>query len=87
MTLTDGKRRIRQLWGGYSPKVFDGHFLQDNKYWFETQLQGSVVVADQHFEYGKKNFEGLHFHTPWKTPSTGKRKAGAKGSSTLSADK
>jgi len=62
MILRDGKGRIRKMWGGYSPKVFDGHFLMILKEWFEENLKGAGVIGDQHFEMGKK-LEGVKFYT------------------------
>jgi hypothetical protein len=87
MAFSDGKGKILKLWGGYSPKIYDGHFLHDHKHWLEKHLRGGVVVADQHFEYGRTNLQGIKFHVPWKTPASGKRKAGAAGSVTLSEEK
>ena len=52
--LSDAMRCVRRLWGGYSPKLFDGHFLKMNSDWLLWELSGGVVVADQHFNWGKK---------------------------------
>jgi hypothetical protein len=62
MALIDGKGKFRKLWGGYSPKVFDGHFLQLARRWFEKRLKGAGVMGDQHFEWGK-NLKGLKWYT------------------------
>jgi len=42
--LMDYKRRIRKVWGGYTPKLYDGHFLQERKWWFEGKLQSAGVT-------------------------------------------
>ncbi len=62
MVLRDGKGVIRKLWGGYSPKVFDGTWLQMHKHWLLRHLKGAGVIADQHFEWGK-NLRGVTFYT------------------------
>eukprot|EP00026_Physarum_polycephalum_P019929 Phypoly_transcript_22202.p1 GENE.Phypoly_transcript_22202~~Phypoly_transcript_22202.p1 ORF type:complete len:189 (+),score=33.19 Phypoly_transcript_22202:49-567(+) len=67
MVLRDGKGRIRKMWGGYSPKVFDGHFLELFGEWFEEYLKGVGVIADQHFEGGKK-LKGVIFYTAHHEP-------------------
>jgi hypothetical protein len=54
MVLADGKGVIRKLWGGYSPKIHDGNWLEIHKEWFEENLVGGVVVADNHFMWEKK---------------------------------
>lgn len=46
MFLLDGKGGVRKLWGGYSPKIYDGTFLELEKEWFEKELNGAVVVGD-----------------------------------------
>lgn len=67
MILRDGKGIIRKMWGGYSPKVFDGTFLDIQKGWLEERLHGSGVIADQHFESGKK-LSGVTFYTAFHEP-------------------
>jgi len=62
MFVRDGKGKIRKLWGGYSPKIYDGHWLQAQKEWLEEKLAGAVVVADNHFLWGKKHLKKVKFH-------------------------
>ncbi len=50
MILKDSKGKIRKMWGRYSPKLYDEHFLEVYKRWFEQNLKGVGVIADQHFE-------------------------------------
>ena len=47
--------RVRKIWGGYSPKVYDSHLIEANRDWFEDKLKGAEVVADQHFCWGVKH--------------------------------
>ena len=74
--LRDGHGRIRKVWSGYSPKIYDGSLLELNREWFEENLVNAGVIADQHFEWGKKNFKKVKFYIPIKRPSQGKRKRG-----------
>lgn len=69
MFLQDGKSRIRRMWGGYSPKVYDGTWLELHKEWIEENLQGGNVLADTHFGWGTKNIVNPIFLTPVPKPS------------------
>lgn len=71
MVLMDGVGRIRKMWGGYSPKVFDGHWLEMFRRFFEKKLKGSGVIADQHFEWGK-NLKDLAWYTAHHEPRFGR---------------
>jgi hypothetical protein len=62
--LRDGHGRIRKVWGGYSPKIYDGSLLELNREWFEENLANAGVIADQQFEWGKKNLKKVKFYTP-----------------------
>jgi hypothetical protein len=64
MIIRDG-HKIRKIWGGYSPKLYDGHWLELNREWVEQNLRGAAVLADCHFEWGRKNFNGVTYHTPY----------------------
>ncbi|KAL0479219.1 hypothetical protein AKO1_009235 [Acrasis kona] len=55
MTLVDGRSRIVKLWGGYSPKIYDGDFLKLKKEFFEDTLgRGANILGDNHFMAGTK---------------------------------
>lgn len=58
MTLQDGRRQIRKIWGPYPPKLYDGDFLQSKKYWIKRRLLGANIIGDDHFRMGKKYFKG-----------------------------
>lgn len=62
MFLRDGKGKIRKLWGGYSPKVYDSDWLETHKEWLERKLRGTAVVADNHFKRGARKFRQVKFH-------------------------
>lgn len=69
MFLQDGKSRIRKMWGGYSPKVHDGIWLELHKAWFEKRLKGARILGDNHFDWGTKHISDPIFLTPVKKPS------------------
>ena len=62
MFLRNGKGKVCQVWGGYSPKTFDGHWLRDHKEWLMENLDGAAVLADNHFMWGKKHLKNVTFH-------------------------
>ena len=43
MFLQDTKARIRKVWGGYSPKVYDGDVLEIFKDWIDQRLKGATL--------------------------------------------
>jgi len=83
MVLSDGKGR--KIWGGYSPKVYDSHLIEANRDWFEDQLKGAEVVADQHFRWGVKHMTHVRFHVAHRQSRVSKQ--GKKNSKELSEKK
>lgn len=69
--LYDLKRRVRGIWGPYSPKIYDGHWLEFKKEWMEDHLEGAVIVADNHYEYAAGKIGGVKIHASPKKPSKG----------------
>lgn len=61
MFLRDGTGKVRGLWGGYSPKTYDGHWLRAQRAWLEKKLKGAGVVADNHFHWGVENLHNVKF--------------------------
>jgi len=49
MVMADGFGLVRQAWGGYSPKVYDAHFLRIVKPWLEENCRGISIIGDTHF--------------------------------------
>lgn len=74
MFILDGKGRIRKAWGGYSPKVYDSHFLEIQKDWIEENMSGAGFIADSHFKSASKLFKNIEIFTAYEEPSNGKRK-------------
>jgi len=63
MFIRNGQSKIVQIWGGYSPKVYDGHWLKDHKTELNEHYKGAVMIADNHFTQGKKVFTNITFLT------------------------
>jgi hypothetical protein len=63
MALQDAHGKIHALWGGYSPKVYNGDFLKSHKDWLDEYLAGATVITDTHFAWGK-TLEKVKFITP-----------------------
>lgn len=63
MTIVDGRTRFRYVEGGYSPKLFDGHFLKLKKNELKKNFKDGVVLADSHFSMGRSLFKKIKFHT------------------------
>jgi predicted transposase YbfD/YdcC len=62
MIVYDGKGLIKRVWGGYSPKLYDGHFLKLMSEYLDKELYGGVVVGDNHFLYGSQYLNHVKFY-------------------------
>ena len=87
MFLRDAKGKVRKLWGGYSPKFYDGNFVELFRRFFEVECAGAGIVGDTHFEWGRDNIHFAKFVVPYPQPSTGKRKRDGEGIAKLSKEK
>lgn len=77
MMISDGSRRIRALWGGYSPKVYDSNFLKTFLAPYEASLRGVAIIGDNHFLAAGKHFKGrIEIIAP--TTESGNRKKRAR---------
>ena len=74
MIIRDGKGKVRKIWGGYSPKVHDGTWLEMMKDSLEENLSGGVVLADNHFSVGRKLFQKIKFLTNFAEKSGSKKR-------------
>jgi hypothetical protein len=68
MFIMDGSCRIRKLFGPYTPKLYDGAFIELNEPFFESELKGGTVVGDTHFGSGRK-LKNVKFHVPYSKTS------------------
>lgn len=74
LIIFDGQGRVRKWWGGYSPKIYDGHMLEVKRRWIQSHLQHAVLVGDTHFAWGRKHLgQQVKLHTRLKQPRTGKK--------------
>ena len=76
MMLRNGKGKILKIWGGYSPKVFDGTWLEIMKEELEKNLNGGVILGDNHFSLGNYIFKSVKFLTNISRKKGRKRKKG-----------
>ena len=75
MAIIDGKGEIRFLSPGYTPKLYDGHWLEMNRRLLEEKFAGSTIIGDTHFEKGEHLFKNLSFKTPIPESRAKKRRA------------
>jgi len=61
MALSDACSQFCALWGRYSPKIYDGNFLKMQQDFIDLNLSGAVVLANNHFEWGKSKFHRVKF--------------------------
>jgi hypothetical protein len=47
--FVDGSMVVRAFFGPYSPKLYDGSWLEANRDWIEENLWDGAVVGDCHF--------------------------------------
>ena len=82
MCTKNRKGTIIKLWGIRSPKLYDGDFLKLQKEELENLFSGTMVVADGHFEWGRKtnNMKGVQFLVPYSKKRGRKRKREEKDS-------
>lgn len=78
MFVCDAATRIQGLWGPYSPKVYDGHWIRDNKRLLKIKFHDDRVIADNHFSWGRDNLHHPRFYATYAKPAH--RRAGNKHS-------
>jgi hypothetical protein len=66
MTLQTGEGVVRALYGGYSPKLYDGGFVNIQRRDWEARLLGSTIIADEHFRKAGQSFHDVTWVTPYK---------------------
>jgi hypothetical protein len=52
--LCDARGKVQRLWGGYSPKIYDGNWLEIMVDDLGNQFKGAQIIADTHYELGNK---------------------------------
>lgn len=78
--ISDAKGKIRKIWGGFSPKLYDGDFMVINKDYINEAFRGAKMIADNHYSKAKKYFSNVKIYTNFVVRQTGsKRKRGEEG--------
>jgi hypothetical protein len=47
--MMNARGKILSIWGGVSPKLFDGEFLKLSKNYIDNAFHGGHVIGDNHF--------------------------------------
>lgn len=63
MMVVDAECRVRYISAGYSPKVYDGHWVATRRDWLETTFEHGTFLADGHFHEGEA-FDNVRFYVP-----------------------
>lgn len=64
MFISNGKTKVVKLWGGYTPKLYDEHFVEDHRDEIDEKFAGATFIGDSHFAYGARYLEKVRFVTP-----------------------
>jgi len=76
MFLLDGDQVISKMWGGYSAKLYDGHFVESHKQWFDKKLSDVAVIGDTHFHSVRRELRKCQIIAPRPTPATTNQETG-----------
>ena len=72
--VCDARGMVQRLWGGYSPKVYDGDWIDIMKEELAASFKGAHIVADTHYETANATFKKIGkqkqvvFYTPYAKP-------------------
>lgn len=69
MAITDASGRGRYISNGYSPKLYDAHWVQARQDWCERKLAGATVYADNHFYSAAKYLKQVRLIASKKKPT------------------
>jgi hypothetical protein len=64
--------------GGYSPKIYDSHWLEANKYDLESNLQNAIIIADTHYNHCKIKLNGITFICAKEKPKKKNKKSNSR---------
>jgi len=59
----DGKGKVRRIWGGSSPKIYDSDFIKLTADYIDKELDGAVILADNHFSEAQKYLSNVKFYS------------------------
>jgi hypothetical protein len=83
MIITDASTRIRYFRVGYTPKLYDGHFLKLYQEELGDKFENPIIAGNQHFDYGAKNFRKIQFIVPYKAAPNRRSKTSSDDESIL----
>lgn len=72
--LCDAKEIVQKVWGRYSPKIYDGHWIEIMAEELGLQFSGAFIIADTHYETANnilsrfKMQKRIRFYTPIAQP-------------------
>jgi hypothetical protein len=72
--ICNARGRVQRLWGGYSPKVYDGEWVDIMKEELVHHFSGAHIIADTHYEMANRIFKKIGkekqivFYTPIAKP-------------------
>ena len=49
MIIKNDKGDVAKMWGGYSPKIYNGHFIKVVAAEIDKTIEGTNIIADHHF--------------------------------------
>jgi hypothetical protein len=76
MFLLNGDQLISKMWGGYSPKLYDGHFVESHKQWFDKKLANVALIGDTHFHSVRDQLRKCQMIAPRPTPASSNSERG-----------
>eukprot|EP00727_Mastigamoeba_balamuthi_P005106 m51a1_g14594 hypothetical protein (686) ;mRNA; r:1158602-1161177 len=68
MVALDMQGRPVGVWGPYSPKLFDSHWIQANKKMLKLLFPNDVFIADNHFAWAQDNMKTPAFFATYACP-------------------
>lgn len=68
MLLVDTAGTPRYLHGGYSPKLYDGHWVEARSDWFDDRLAGATIYGDEHFNSAARRLHHVRLICPKRKP-------------------
>jgi len=63
MFIRNANGKFLKIWGGYSPKLYDGHFIELLHNDIDKVFAGVDFIGDSHFEYGNKFLDKVKIWT------------------------
>ena len=72
--ITDARRVVQKVWGGYSPKMYDGDWIKLCADDLVTNFAGAHIIGDVHYELGNRVMKDLltepnvKFYVPFSEP-------------------